>query len=82
MHRLKQAHFAYRYERLNYAHAGHRTGNPEIVPTWTGGVTQRQTGESENYGSRLRGQCLSLPSTRFLGVLEFLQQAFPAAPAK
>jgi dienelactone hydrolase len=81
MHRLKQAHFAYRYERLNYAHAGHRAGNPEIIPTWSGGVTQRQTGESENYGGTPEGNALSsldaIPK-----VLEFLQQAFPAAPTK
>ena len=81
MHRLKQAHFAYRYERLNYAHAGHRAGNPAIIPTWSGGVTQRQTGESENYGGTPEGNAVSsldaIPK-----VLEFLQQAFPATPAQ
>ena len=42
---------------------------------------QRQTGESENYGGTPEGNALSsldaIPK-----VLEFLQQAFPAAPAK
>ncbi len=30
--RLKEAHFAYDVEHLNYPHAGHRAGRPEIIP--------------------------------------------------
>jgi len=35
--RLKDSHFAYAVEHLNYAHAGHWVGRPEIVPVWHGG---------------------------------------------
>jgi dienelactone hydrolase len=81
IHRLKQAHFAYRYNRLNYPHAGHRAGAPEIGPAWTGGVTQRQTGQLEDPGGTPEGNATSsldaIPK-----VLEFLQQAFPPTASK
>jgi dienelactone hydrolase len=35
--RLKEAHFPYPVEHLNYPHAGHLAGRPEIVPAWLGG---------------------------------------------
>ncbi len=36
--RLKSAHFPYPVEHLNYSHAGHRAGRPEIVPTSLDGI--------------------------------------------
>jgi dienelactone hydrolase len=32
--RLKTAHFAYQVTHLDYSHAGHLAGRPEIVPAW------------------------------------------------
>ena len=75
MHRLKQANFTYRYERLNYPHAGHRVGAPGIMPAWTGGVSHPISGESMNFGGTTQGNAeSSLDATP--KVLEFLQQSF------
>ena len=79
--RLKQAHFAYTTVRLNYPHAGHRAGNPVIVPTWSSGVTQPLSGEQENYGGNREGNALSsldaIPK-----VLDFLQQSLATPTSK
>jgi hypothetical protein len=73
--RLKASHFPYRADRLNYPHVGHRAGSPEIVPAWTGGATQRQTGEPQDPGGSPEGNALSsLDATP--RVLDFLEQAF------
>ena len=81
MHRLQQAHFAYRFEHLNYPHAGHLAGRPEIVPTWFGQVQHPVSGMSENFGGTPEGNAESsldaIPK-----VIEFLQQAFPNAATK
>lgn len=37
--RLKSTHFPHAVQRLNYPHAGHRAGRPEIVPEWNGRET-------------------------------------------
>jgi hypothetical protein len=53
--RPRLAHFGYRVERLDYPHAGHRAGMPEIVPAWQSNVTHPLTGESENFGGTPEG---------------------------
>ena len=64
VNRLKSAHFSYNVERLNYSHAGHLAGRPEIVPAWhNAGV---------NFGGTAKGNAESsldaIPK-----VLEFLR---------
>jgi len=72
--RLKQAHFSFSYERLRYAHAGHRAGRPEIVPTQHGGVRNPTSQREENLGGNAQGDAESsldaIPK-----VLEFLRQS-------
>lgn len=74
VHRLKQAHFSFSYERLRYAHAGHRAGRPEIVPTQHGSVRNPTSGQEDNLGGNARGDAESsldaIPK-----VLEFLRQS-------
>jgi dienelactone hydrolase len=73
--RLKSSRFAYRYEWLDYARAGHRAGSPEIVPAWTGRLVQRRTGEPEELGGTERGNAESGMDAG-PKVLRFLDQAF------
>jgi hypothetical protein len=72
--RLKQSHFPYAVEHLKYAHAGHRAGRPEIVPTWHGRVRNPTSGREENLGGNAKGDAESsldaIPK-----VLEFLRQS-------
>jgi dienelactone hydrolase len=72
--RLKQAHFPYACERLRYAHAGHRAGRPEIVPTWHGLIRNPTSGTEENLGGSPQGDAESsldaIPK-----VLEFLRKS-------
>jgi dienelactone hydrolase len=76
MRRLKQAHFSSSYERLRYAHAGHRAGRPEIVPSWHGSVRNPTSQREENLGGNAEGDAESsldaIPK-----VLEFLRQSLP-----
>jgi dienelactone hydrolase len=78
--RLRGAHFGYSFERLNYPHAGHRAGHPEIVPAWLGNVKQPVSGEAMNLGGTPQGNALSsldaIPK-----VLEFLHAALGADAA-
>ena len=57
--RLKQAHFPFSYERLIYAHAGHRAGRPEIVPSWHSSVRNPTSQREENLGGNARGDAES-----------------------
>jgi BAAT / Acyl-CoA thioester hydrolase C terminal len=72
--RLKQTHFSFSYERLRYAHAGHRAGRPEIVPTQHGSVRNPTSQREENLGGNAQGDAESsldaIPK-----VLEFLRQS-------
>jgi dienelactone hydrolase len=72
--RLKQSHFPYAVEHLKYAHAGHRAGRPEVVPTWHGRVRNPTSGREENLGGSPKGDAESsldaIPK-----VLEFLRQS-------
>jgi dienelactone hydrolase len=73
--RLRMAHFAYPVERLDYPHAGHRAGMPEIEPAWHGGLTHPLTGNPENLGGTPEGNAassLDAPPK----VLDFLQRSF------
>ena len=75
--RLKQSHFPYAVEHLKYAHAGHRAGRPEIVPTWHGRVVNPTSGREQNLGGNVEGDAQSsldaIPK-----VLGFLQQSLQA----
>jgi dienelactone hydrolase len=70
--RLKQDHFPYPYEHLNYPHAGHRAGRPQIVPTWHGTTRNPTSGREEYLGGKPDGDAQSsldaIPK-----VLEFLR---------
>jgi dienelactone hydrolase len=76
--RLKDAHFRYPVEHLDYSHAGHLAGRPEIVPAWLGAVWGRAT----QFGGTAKGNADSsldaIPK-----VLEFLRTSLEAtAPSK
>ncbi|HXE09158.1 MAG TPA: acyl-CoA thioesterase/bile acid-CoA:amino acid N-acyltransferase family protein [Acidobacteriaceae bacterium] len=78
--RLQMAHFRYTVQRLDYPHAGHRAGNPMIVPTWSNGVQHPISGQEESFGGSPEGNALSsidaIPK-----VLDFLSQNLAAAPS-
>lgn len=57
--RLKLAHFPFAVERLNYPHAGHRAGNPQIVPAWHGAVQHPVSGREMNLGGNATGDAES-----------------------
>jgi dienelactone hydrolase len=80
--RLKEAHFPYPVERLNYAHSGHMAGRPEIVPAWHGVVKQPVSGRGMDLGGTAKGDAQSsldaIPK-----VLDFLRSSLEAAaPAR
>ncbi len=81
MLRLKQAHFSFSYERLRYAHAGHRAGRPEIVPTQHSSVRNPTSQREENLGGNTQGDADSsldaIPK-----VLEFLRQSLGEPPVQ
>jgi dienelactone hydrolase len=78
--RLEIARFPYEVVRLNYSHAGHRAGNPFIVPTWSHGVRTPVTGQEESFGGTPEGNALSsidaIPK-----VLDFLARSLAPPPA-
>lgn len=57
--RLRRAHFQYQVELLKYAHAGHRAGRPEIVPTWHGKMRHPVSGREMDLGGSARGDAES-----------------------
>ena len=57
--RLKQAHFAQPVEQVSYAHAGHRAGRPEIVPTWHGALKHPVSGRAVDLGGSPKGDAES-----------------------
>ena len=57
--RLKAAHFASTVERLDYPHAGHRAGRPEIVPTWHGRMKHPVSGRDVLLGGSPEGDAVS-----------------------
>jgi dienelactone hydrolase len=78
--RLKLEHFAYRVEHLKYPHAGHRAGNPEMMPSWHGRLTHPVSGKEIDTGGTPAGNALSgidaAPK-----VIEFLRQSLQSADA-
>jgi dienelactone hydrolase len=74
VNRLKSAHFPYPVKHLNYSHAGHLAGRPEIVPAWHGKVSSPFPGRETNFGGTAKGDSQSsldaIPS-----VLEFLRSS-------
>lgn len=57
--RLKHAHFSQTIERLDYPHAGHRAGRPEIVPEWHGEIMHPVSGLMQNLGGKAQGDANS-----------------------
>lgn len=72
--RLKSAHFEYPVVALVYAHAGHRAGMPEIMPTWNRGVVHPLTGTPMDAGGTPEGNAESTIDA-IPKVLRFLEQA-------
>ena len=75
INRLQMAHFAYPYQHLDYPHAGHRAGLPEIIPAWIGITTHPVSGTPMSLGGTPEGNAASsldaIPK-----VLDFLQHSF------
>ena len=78
--RLQRDHFRYDVQRLAYPHAGHRAGNPSIVPTWSGGARQPISGAEESFGGTQEGNALSSIDA-IPRVLDFLAKSLVATPA-
>lgn len=57
--RLRREHFSYKVEVLKYAHAGHRAGRPEIVPTWHGKMRHPVSGREMDLGGSAKGDAES-----------------------
>jgi dienelactone hydrolase len=57
--RLHRSQFRYRVEILEYPHAGHRAGRPEIVPTWHGKMRHPISGREMDVGGSARGDAES-----------------------
>lgn len=78
--RLKSACFAFTVERLNYLHAGHLAGRPEIVPAWHGVVRHPVSGREMDLGGNAKGDAESsldaIPK-----VLDFLQTSLTSKPS-
>jgi dienelactone hydrolase len=57
--RLKREHFTYDVIRLNYPHAGHSAGRPEIVPSWQGWTRNPTSGRDTEMGGTPAGNAES-----------------------
>lgn len=77
VNRLKNAHFEYPVQHLNYAHAGHLAGRPEIVPTWRGRVWSRRM----DFGGTPEGDAQSTLDA-IPKVLEFLRSSLEGPSPK
>jgi dienelactone hydrolase len=75
--RLKSAHFPFPVQHLNYPHAGHLAGRPEIVPAWHGSLMQFVSGARMSFGGTPTGDADSsldaIPK-----VLDFLRKSLQA----
>jgi dienelactone hydrolase len=74
MQRLQLAHFRYPFQHLSYPHAGHRAGEPWIIPTWSSGPKHTLSGESLYLGGTPEGNALSTLDAD-PKVLAFLQES-------
>jgi dienelactone hydrolase len=79
--RLRLTHFAYPFERLDYPHAGHRAGLPDIIPAWTSPVPHPVSGTMENFGGSPEGNAASSLDAA-PKVLEFLQRSLGSESLK
>jgi dienelactone hydrolase len=59
MARLRREHFTYDVVRLNYPHAGHGAGHPEIVPSWQGWTRNPTSGREAEMGGTPAGNAES-----------------------
>lgn len=57
--RLRRARFAYEVVRLNYPHAGHSAGRPEIIPEEQGSVRNPTSGREMEMGGTPKGNAES-----------------------
>lgn len=70
--RLRSSHFRFPVVALEYAHAGHRAGLPEIMPAWNKGGRNPTTGMAEDFGGTPEGNAESTLDAipKVLGFLE------------
>ena len=74
MGRLKQNHFAHRYEHLKYPHAGHRAGHQAIMPEWHGQIRHPVSGREVHSGGTPEGNAQSSIDAS-PKVLDFLRES-------
>lgn len=72
--RLRRARFTYDVVRLNYPHAGHGAGHPEIVPSWQGWTRNPTSGREAEMGGTPAGNAESILDAP-AKVLEFLAKS-------
>ena len=75
--RLKRHAFTFNVEHLNYAHAGHGAGRPEIIPAWRGAVRNPTSGRDVELGGTAQGNAESSLDA-IQKVLDFLNQGLAA----
>jgi hypothetical protein len=75
--RLQRHNFTYRVDHLNYAHAGHAAGRPEIVPAWQGEVRNPTSGRDVEMGGTPKGNAESTLDA-IPKVIDFLRQRLAA----
>ncbi len=75
--RLKRYHFNYNVKHLNYPHAGHGAGRPEIVPAWQGLTRNPTSGREVEVGGTPQGNAESSLDA-IQKVIDFLQQSLAA----
>ncbi|HJX84161.1 MAG TPA: acyl-CoA thioester hydrolase/BAAT C-terminal domain-containing protein, partial [Candidatus Angelobacter sp.] len=78
--RLKMEHFQYRVEHVNYPHAGHTAGNPEIRPAWRGNMVHPISRQVISMGGSPSGDALSSIDAA-PKVIEFLRQSLQSSDA-
>ncbi len=72
--RLKEHQFAYPAEHLDYPHAGHAAGRPELIPAWQAGTRNPSSGRDVEMGGTPQGNAeSSLDAIR--KVIDFLSSA-------
>jgi dienelactone hydrolase len=72
--RLKRFHFAYSFENLKYAHAGHSAGHPAITPAWHGRLRHPISGREVDLGGSTTGDAHSTLDS-MPKVIEFLRNS-------
>jgi len=75
--RLKGHQLAYNVEHLNYPHAGHGAGHPELVPAWQGATRNPTSGREMEMGGTPAGNAESSLDA-IAKVIDFLQQSLSA----